>query len=304
MRSARMLRVVTTRMPIRGTLRLAYLVTKRHALQGPHGQQTVVHTGRYQAWIRFHNPPEVALYFHGIYEPDLTAVLDAFLRPGDVAVDVGCNCGVVTLEMAARVGPTGRVIAVDPSPLAADRTRQQAALNGFWFVDVHHAALEPEERGRITYYQSSVGIGALPETELRYTTGARVEVVGTTLDQLLSARGEVRADLIKVDTDGHELSVLSGGQRALTHRPLMLLEMTPQAMRRNGQEPGALLALLDRLGYRYLVPRRNRWFLYSRHDFLAGSALLKSGYTGNFIAYQPGDPRHAEVARHLSPGIP
>ncbi len=298
MRSARVLRAVTTRVPIRGTLRLAYLLVGPPSFRA--SPETVVDTGRYRAWVAFHNPPEVQLFFHGRYEPDLTAVLDAFLRPGDVAVDIGCNCGVVTLEMACRVGKSGHVIAVDPSPAAADRTGQQAALNGYSFVDVRHVALESEQRGKVRYYQATVGIGALPGAEMRHTTGMEVGVSSTTLDLLLSDSAASRVDFLKIDTDGHEMAVLTGGQRVLARRPLIVLEITPDAMRRNGDDPGALFTLLDRLGYSFLVPRKTFWSYYDRHHRIDGAALLASGYEGNLVAYQPRDPRHTGTARLLT----
>lgn len=37
-------------------------------------------------------------------------------RPGDHVVDIGCGNGMLTPDVAARVGPEGRVTGVDPSP--------------------------------------------------------------------------------------------------------------------------------------------------------------------------------------------
>jgi ubiquinone/menaquinone biosynthesis C-methylase UbiE len=43
-------------------------------------------------------------------------ILDALdLRPGQVAIDVGCGTGADVIEMAGRVGPRGRVVGVDVS---------------------------------------------------------------------------------------------------------------------------------------------------------------------------------------------
>jgi FkbM family methyltransferase len=38
------------------------------------------------------------------------------LRPGDVAVDVGANCGYFTAVFAERVGVNGTVVAFEPNP--------------------------------------------------------------------------------------------------------------------------------------------------------------------------------------------
>src|SRR5690606_25250839 len=43
-------------------------------------------------------------------------LIDALARPGSTVVDVGANIGYNTLYAARRVGPEGRVIAIEPSP--------------------------------------------------------------------------------------------------------------------------------------------------------------------------------------------
>ncbi|MBT8340874.1 MAG: class I SAM-dependent methyltransferase [Desulfatitalea sp.] len=43
-------------------------------------------------------------------------IVGDFLKPGDTAIDLGCGPGFFTIEMAKRVGPNGRVIAVDLQP--------------------------------------------------------------------------------------------------------------------------------------------------------------------------------------------
>jgi len=48
-------------------------------------------------------------------EPEFVRVKD-WLKPGDVALDVGANFGAYTLEMSRRVGDTGRVFAFEPVP--------------------------------------------------------------------------------------------------------------------------------------------------------------------------------------------
>ena len=63
-----------------------------------------------------------ALAKSGKYEPN---VLPRFLNaapPGDVVLDVGANIGTYALTAAAKVGPSGKVIAVSRSPAMCGRS--------------------------------------------------------------------------------------------------------------------------------------------------------------------------------------
>jgi SAM-dependent methyltransferase len=50
--------------------------------------------------------------------------------PGLACLDLGCGPGIVTIDLARRVGPTGRVVAVDRDKAAIDAARERLAAAG------------------------------------------------------------------------------------------------------------------------------------------------------------------------------
>ena len=63
-------------------------------------------------------------------EPILQALLDrANVQPGMAVLDIGCGCGATTVEIANRVGKSGRVLGVDVSQQMLARAK--ALLSGF-----------------------------------------------------------------------------------------------------------------------------------------------------------------------------
>ena len=67
----------------------------------------------------------------GRYEQDEIGFVRAMLKPGDSAVDVGGHIGFFTMQMAAAVGPEGRVYAFEPLDANADLLERSIAENGF-----------------------------------------------------------------------------------------------------------------------------------------------------------------------------
>jgi FkbM family methyltransferase len=250
------------------------------------------------------NPAELSVFAWGTYEPDVEAAIGRFLAPADIAVDVGANCGVLTVAMAAAVAPQGRVVAVDPSPDACARIGSQLRLNGVQGATVVQAALGTQH-GQDRYRTAAVGIGALPEVDAAYTEQREVEVEIVTLDSLVA---DVSPSLVKIDTDGHEVEVLRGAASLLsTARPMLVLEVFAAGLARRGRTLADLSEILDGEGYGLLVPRFKaaaRWT--PRPRALAGfdaatPSDLAAGKVpdGNIIALHPEVARHASLRRAL-----
>src|SRR6187402_230919 len=80
------------------------------------------------------------VYF-GVYEFAVSALLRAFLAPGDVFVDVGANIGYDTVLAASLVGERGLVLSFEPSPRIRSRLERNVTLNRLTQVRVHAEAV-------------------------------------------------------------------------------------------------------------------------------------------------------------------
>src|SRR5580765_5220246 len=67
----------------------------------------------------------------GRYESDGMQFVRSVLRPSDTAVDAGAHIGFFAMQMAARVGPMGKVHAFEPFDSNADLLERSIAENGF-----------------------------------------------------------------------------------------------------------------------------------------------------------------------------
>lgn len=155
-------------------------------------------------------------YVLGTTEPLLQRFLSDHLTPGATMYDLGANVGFFTLIGAALVGPTGRVVAVEPSPANVAALERNVALNGLRHVIVREAAVS-DETGRAFFDPSDNDqSGRLADTG--------EPVLTTTVDDLVRGDGYV-PDLIKIDVEGAEDRVIAGMASTLTHHPVIVCEM-------------------------------------------------------------------------------
>lgn len=173
------------------------------------------------------------------------------LALGDTAVDVGAYKGGYTYWMRRAVGDTGRVIACEPQPEAAELLRSYVSAFGWSNVEVIEAALSSAPG---TQPLLRPGAGPSPAASL---VGAslppspgRTEVRVDTLDRVLAGAARTsRVGLIKCDVEGHELDVLRGAESTLReHRPAILVECEVRHLR--GHDMGDVFLHLEALGYR------------------------------------------------------
>lgn len=237
-------------LPVRGPGRLIAANLKRRTRRG---QVTAIGPRGIRVLVDPRNPPEVSVYMWGTYEPEVLSALERVLRPGCTAVDVGANCGVLSVFMRRLAGAAGRVVAVDPSPAAGERLREQAAANGMADICVIQAALG-SGASRETFRAGRVGIGMLPKVDAQFTTGDSLDIQVLTLDDIVTELDFPPVGVIKIDTDGSELAVLAGARELLQReRPVLVFEVFGDGMRRRGVEPAALADLLEAYEYDLFV---------------------------------------------------
>jgi FkbM family methyltransferase len=203
--------------------------------------------------------PEVAL--RGEFaEFETIEWLRQVIKPGDTVIDVGANVGQMTLEMAHLVGPTGRVIAVEPGPGNLRLLRRHVEANGFaGRVTIIEAACCEVHGGTVEFKiwgASADTVGSGHTLVLNGATGSPGEqqafisrVRTASLDGLCADHG-ARPAVIKIDVEGAELRVLDGARQTLqANHPALRVGFHPFAFDDAQAATRSLLSLLDGCGY-------------------------------------------------------
>jgi len=149
------------------------------------------------------------------------AVLSAMKNEAKTIVDVGANIGF-TVSLAARRVPRARIVAIEPSSTAYECLCRTIAINDFVNVTAVHAFMSSEDK--IVYFKERAG--NLAASGLAGLSGGGERIVGRSVDSLAQELKLPPIDLMKVDVEGHELSVLEGIQQS-EPAPIVVAEFSP-----------------------------------------------------------------------------
>jgi len=203
--------------------------------------------------LHLDNDLSCTLFAGASYEPNEFAVLDRVLKPGMVFLDGGANEGVYTVFASARVGPIGRVIAVEPSPRELKRLKANIKINRAANVIIADVALAERPRSvKLTLAEQQYsGQNTLGTFIYEGVNSLEVRCVrAVTIDDLILAHGLSRLDIVKLDLEGGEFRALIGARNTLRDmRPLLLIEVSDAALVRQGGSRAALCNLLENAHY-------------------------------------------------------
>ncbi|MEZ5561168.1 MAG: FkbM family methyltransferase [Pseudomonadales bacterium] len=182
----------------------------------------------------------------GDYEPETLHLLDQLIKPGMTVLDAGAHAGIYSLYASSLVGPKGQVHTFEAEPALASWIERSIALNHLHNVTVNATILSDVE-GEVSFFRASdASVNSLVEPRDVYSYEV-VRLPSTTLRGYLAKTGIDRIDLIKMDIEGAELTVLATVQDLLStsERLMLIIEF---AESRASLE--ALAAFLVQCGYR------------------------------------------------------
>jgi FkbM family methyltransferase len=148
-------------------------------------------------------------------------------------IDIGANIGTYSLALAHFVGRGGEVHAFEAQRIVFNMLAGTMALNGFTHVHCYNMAVGAEQ-GMLEVpqfdYNRELNFGSIefghkqiePLSQARGQDPSRAEFVPVTPLDLFEF---ARADLIKIDVEGMEESVLEGAQKTIAAcRPILYVE--------------------------------------------------------------------------------
>lgn len=148
---------------------------------------------------------------------EITFLQRSRLKSGARVFDPGAHQGVVALQLAQVVGPSGQVLAVEAHPHNADVGERNRVQNGCRWLEILKAAVGDRPGSLalvVTMLNAKIGqVGGV----------GRVAVPAVTIDRLAEDHGT--PDVVFLDVEGYECAALRGARRTLASAPDLLIEV-------------------------------------------------------------------------------
>ena len=211
------------------------------------------------------SPADNLGYLLGTDEPHLQRAIRKYVAAGDTVYDVGANQGYVSLSLARRVGPGGRVFAFEPVPRNIETFRRNIQINGIENVRLLEFAASDRTGEAVIRIAANLSTASLV-WHRNDPSATELSIRTVSIDELVAA-GEIgRPKFVKVDVEGAEDSVLQGMRRTLSAaRPVEFVECSEA-----GREEA--WHLLRELQYRCQSAITGKWIdtieEYRHSDFL------------------------------------
>lgn len=156
------------------------------------------------------------------YDKDEIKYIRSNLRKGDVAFDIGAHKGSYTYWMRKSVKKMGKIVSVEPQPILFEYLKRLFNMFNYSNVILMGCAVSD---------QDSEGVFTVPSTPGKTSQEARIDdqniikdnkefyeidVKIRSMDSIVSETG-LEPNLVKIDVEGHEYSVLQGMENMLTN---------------------------------------------------------------------------------------
>lgn len=174
-------------------------------------------------------------------------VLQAQLSIDPVIFDVGANIGLTTVMASRRAGVVGSVHAFEPGPEAYEHLSLTVSSNNLKNVIMHQIAIG-SVNGLMRFQEDSTSSASHLVVDGVSLGQSTRSVPVRRLDDVVSELGLTRLDLIKIDVEGHELSVLDGAVGTIRKfNPIIFMEFNSWTLSIYGNQfPRAVIERLRR----------------------------------------------------------
>jgi len=185
-------------------------------------------------------------------------LLEKYVQPGDVVLDIGANIGYYALILAKLVGNKGRVHCFEPDKKNFGHLENATLSSGNIQINNHAAGPKTEKLKIYTSKNLNVDHRTYRPEEF----DEELEIEAVSMDDYMMKKDPAeggRVDFIKMDIQGFEMQAIQGMQRILrkNHDIKIISEFWPYGLKKAGSSLTEYFKFLTEQGFTCYLLEKN-----------------------------------------------
>ncbi len=198
----------------------------------------------------------------GEFETGTRMLIERFLSPSNVFIDVGAHLGVHSLAAARAIQGRGKIIAFEPVEDTKNLLEKSVWMNGFSkLIEIHQAAVSNVAEQQLLFLARASNHHSLFPLDPSEKEVKQIAVSTVRLDEFIDSKQ--RVDLIKIDVNGAELEVMDGCKSLIKKNPdlALIVEYNLSRIKQREQTSSQWLKTFTDLELSYKVINSETGFL-------------------------------------------
>ena len=189
------------------------------------------------------------LLWYGSYEKKESDTMQSLLTASTIFIDIGANVGYYSL-LAAQMITTGRVYSFEPVSATYKKLLQNISLNDFSSIYCEQVAIS-NFTGQATVFLSADENTGMSGLQSAKNFSGKTEIINCiTLDEAQVNFNIPKIDLIKIDVEGSEVTVLKGMEQIINrYKPILLIEISIATLALHNEKIETIYELLFAKNY-------------------------------------------------------
>jgi FkbM family methyltransferase len=190
--------------------------------------------------------------FHN-YHQALIPTLKRFISKDSTIIDIGGHAGQFT-KIFSKLSPKGHVYTFEPGNYAYSILKIMKKIKHLQNVSIFKMGISSDNAlGTLSVpikASGSIGYGRSCVGNKVFEKSINEEIELTTLDTFLKKQKISHVTFIKIDVEGHEVSVLEGAQETIkNHRPTVMIEINRDHLSKFKKTPEDIVIFFKNFGY-------------------------------------------------------
>ena len=205
-----------------------------------------IHKGKFEfQGLTFYNAKndigiEASIITNNTYEPEVIKEIKSTLNNGSTFIDGGANIGFFSLIASKIVGPTGTVIAFEPTPSTFNYLKKNININRINNIIINDKGLSSSEK-QLPFLLKSNNPEAnhiiSKEDESLHDENEIIKISTISIDKYCDENKIKKIDLIKLDIEGQEFEAIKGAREILSiNQNVKIIFELNIAFKKNGIE--------------------------------------------------------------------